>query len=89
VPFRLATLAQNSSGEWELNARPRDYRSRALPTELFLEARALLENLELVKLIDRDRTEPEEGQQERSYVYDPMRDQILAKRINASTFLTT
>ena len=37
VPFRLATPAQGWSREWELNPRPRDYRSRALPTELSLD----------------------------------------------------
>jgi hypothetical protein len=37
VPFRLATPAQEWSREWELNPRPRDYRSRALPTELSLD----------------------------------------------------
>jgi hypothetical protein len=39
VPCRLATPAQNWSREWELNPRPRDYRSRALPTELSLDKR--------------------------------------------------
>jgi hypothetical protein len=38
VPFRLATPAQEWSREWELNPRPRDYRSRALPAELSLDA---------------------------------------------------
>jgi hypothetical protein len=37
VPFRLATPAQKWSREWELNPRSRDYRSRALPTELSLD----------------------------------------------------
>ena len=37
VPFRLATPAQEWSREWDLNPRPRDYRSRALPTELSLD----------------------------------------------------
>src|SRR6516225_3390630 len=36
VPYRLATPAQGWSREWDLNPRPRDYRSRALPTELSL-----------------------------------------------------
>jgi hypothetical protein len=36
VPFRLATPAQKWSREWDLNPRSRDYRSRALPTELSL-----------------------------------------------------
>ena len=39
VPFRLATPAQEWSREWELNPRPRDYRSRALPTELSLDTK--------------------------------------------------
>jgi hypothetical protein len=37
VPFRLATPAQRWSREWDLNPRSRDYRSRALPTELSLD----------------------------------------------------
>ena len=37
VPFRLATPAQEWSREWDLNPRSRDYRSRALPTELSLD----------------------------------------------------
>jgi hypothetical protein len=39
VPYRLATPAQEWSREWELNPRPRDYRSRALPTELSLDTK--------------------------------------------------
>ena len=37
VPFRLATPAKEWSREWGLNPRSRDYRSRALPTELSLD----------------------------------------------------
>ena len=50
VPFRLATPAQGWSREWELNPRPRDYRSRALPTELSLDTK--------FKLVPGARVEP-------------------------------
>jgi hypothetical protein len=39
VPYRLATPAQEWSREWELNPRPRDYLSCALPIELSLDTK--------------------------------------------------